>query len=67
MIVPAGLAHRLLENIEGEFQMVGSYPAGKSWDMCYGGEEGVKENIEALGWFEKDPIYGDDGPAMVVG
>ena len=35
VVVPAGVAHRLLEDYGG-FQMVGSYPTGKSWDLCYG-------------------------------
>lgn len=42
MVVPAGLSHRLLEDINGGFNMVGSYPMGKSWDMCYG-REGDRE------------------------
>ncbi|KIW16478.1 hypothetical protein PV08_06532 [Exophiala spinifera] len=65
VIVPAGVGHRLLEDYGG-FQMVGSYPTGKSWDMCYGreGEEGKVRAIKDLGWFEKDPIYGDDGPSL---
>lgn len=33
MVVPAGVAHRLLEDIDGGFSMVGSYPTGKGWDM----------------------------------
>lgn len=46
--------------------MVGSYPKGKSWDMCYGTpEEGDKvKGISALGWFDRDPLYGDDGPVL---
>lgn len=66
MIVPAGVAHRLLEDIDGGFSMVGSYPTGKSWDMCYGkeGEEGKVKEIETLGWFERDPIYGNEGPCL---
>jgi uncharacterized protein YjlB len=42
IIVPAGVGHRLLEELSGgDFEMVGSYPNGKNWDMCYGkkGEE----------------------------
>ncbi|KAH7316497.1 RmlC-like cupin domain-containing protein [Stachybotrys elegans] len=66
IIVPAGVAHCLLEDIDGAFEMVGSYPPGKAWDMCYGrpGEEGAYENIAALAWFDKDPIYGDSGPVL---
>ena len=69
IIVPAGVAHRLLEDVEGSFEMVGSYPKGKQWDMCYGkaGEEEKVEGIRSLGWFERDPIYGDEGPVLDVG
>lgn len=68
MIVPGGVAHRLLEDIEGGFEMVGSYEAGKGWDMCYGneGEEEKVKGIERLGWFERDPVYGDHGPSLDV-
>ncbi len=68
MVVPAGVAHRLLEDIEGGFSMVGSYPKGKDWDMCYGreGEEDKVRGIESLGWFDRDPVYGDEGPSLQV-
>ena len=68
MIVPAVAAHRLLEDLEGGFTMVGSYPTGKDWDMCYGraGEEQKVKGIGGLGWFERDPLYGDDGPILEV-
>jgi len=68
MIVPGGVAHRLLDDIEGGFEMVGSYEAGKSWDMCYGneGEEEKVKGIERLGWFKRDPVYGDQGPSLDV-
>ena len=67
VVVPAGVAHRLLEDYGG-FQMVGSYPVGKNWDMCYGkGGEGEKvKGISQLGCFEKDPVYGDSGPCLDV-
>lgn len=29
VVVPAGMGHRLLEDLEGGFEMVGSYPKGK--------------------------------------
>lgn len=65
IIVPAGVGHRLLED-HGSFEMVGSYPIGKNWDMCYGraGEEGKLKAIEKLGWFTRDPVYGDEGPTL---
>ena len=68
MIVPAGVGHRLLDDVEGGFEMVGSYQNGRSWDMCYGkkGEEEKIRGIGDLGWFERDPIYGDEGPTLNV-
>jgi len=66
IVVPAGVGHRLLDDSNDGFEMVGSYPNGKNWDMCYG-QEGEEEKVKAiseLGWFEKDPLYGDSGPAM---
>ncbi|KAK3670863.1 hypothetical protein LTR78_009307 [Recurvomyces mirabilis] len=66
IVVPAGVAHRLLEDLEGGFEMVGCYPKGFNWDMCYGkkGEEGKIEKIKDLGWFGRDPVYGSEGPAL---
>ncbi|KAB2105262.1 hypothetical protein AG0111_0g6558 [Alternaria gaisen] len=64
IVVPAGVGHRLIEDVEGGFQMVGSYPKGCSWDMCYG-KQGEEKKAEAVGnveWLEKDPLYGNDGP-----
>ncbi|RFU75981.1 cupin domain-containing [Trichoderma arundinaceum] len=67
IVVPAGVSHRLLEDMDGDhFLMVGSYPNGKDWDMCYGdkAEESKINNIKGLSWFNKDPIYGDEGPVL---
>ena len=68
IIVPAGVAHRMLKDDDGDFCMIGSYPTGKSWDMCYGkkGEEEKVKGIQSLGWFSRDPIYGDQGPSLWV-
>jgi uncharacterized protein YjlB len=68
IVVPAGVGHRLLEDLEGGFEMVGSYPTGKNWDMCYGkdGEEEKAKGIASLGWFTADPVYGDNGLALEV-
>ncbi|KAF2736720.1 hypothetical protein EJ04DRAFT_542300 [Polyplosphaeria fusca] len=71
IIIPAGVSHRLLEDYGkgGGFQMVGSYPKGCSWDMCYG-REGEEERAAAVAnvkWFAKDPLYGDDGPSLCKG
>lgn len=70
MIVPAGVSHRLIEELgeQYSFEMVGSYPRGKDWDMCYGrsGEEEMIEGIKDVEWFKRDPIYGDEGPVLGV-
>lgn len=48
--------------------MVGSYPNGHSWDMCYGkaSETRAIQGISKLAWFDRDPIYGDKGPVLDV-
>lgn len=68
IIVPAGVGHRLLDDFNSDFEMVGSYPTGKNWDMCYGkvGEEEKVKGISILGWFAKDPLYGDEGPVLTA-
>ena len=68
IVVPGGIGHRLLDDLEGGFSMVGSYEKGKHWDMCYGKEEEEEKvkGIEKLGWFQRDPIYGDEGPVLDV-
>jgi uncharacterized protein YjlB len=70
IVVPAGVGHRLLEDLskdgDGGFEMVGGYPVGCGWDMCYGkkGEEEKARNVARVKWLEKDPFYGEDGPVM---
>lgn len=65
MVVPAGLAHALLED-RGGYQMVGSYPVeADQWDHCTGNEgQAAGERIRKLGWFARDPVYGDEGPVL---
>ena len=68
LIVPAGVAHHLLEEGKEGFEMVGSYPPGQQWDMCYGedGEEQKVKGIEGVKWFDRDPLYGEKGPTVKV-
>ncbi|KAH9942230.1 uncharacterized protein BXZ73DRAFT_97649 [Epithele typhae] len=71
VLIPGGVSHALLEDLGekeglGSFEMVGSYMEGSEhWDMCYGkhGEEEHVANIPNLTWFDKDPLYGEGGPA----
>ncbi|KAJ5135429.1 uncharacterized protein N7515_004707 [Penicillium bovifimosum] len=71
IIVPAGVGHRLLEELDGhqeDFQLLGAYPPGKQWDMCYGtqSEDAEVQRIKDVAWFRQDPLYGVDGPALYV-
>jgi len=65
-VIPAGIGHRLLDDFKSGFEMVGSYPKGKTWDMCYGenGEEDKVLAINRVKWFERDPLYGNLGPVL---
>lgn len=67
IVVPAGVGHAMLED-KGSFDMVGSYPVGGAqWDHCLGAEsdlEEVTKRIRGLGWFDGDPVYGDEGPVL---
>ena len=66
ILIPAGVSHRLVQDLQGGFEMVGSYMVdSEHWDMCYGhpGEEEHIANIKHLPWFTRDPLYGDGGPA----
>jgi uncharacterized protein YjlB len=67
IVVPAGVGHRLLEDLSEGFEMVGSHPKGKNWDMCYEKEEeeGKVKGISGVGWFTKDPIF-ERGPVLEV-
>ena len=63
IIIPVGIAHRLLQDLEGGFLMVG---VGTNWGICYGraDEEDRMEKIKDVEWFKRDTIYEDDGPTL---
>jgi uncharacterized protein YjlB len=66
IIIPAGIAHKRL-TAGSTFVVVGAYPQGQGYDMCYG-EEGERpkadENITRVPLPKSDPIYGPDGPLL---
>ncbi|KAH3911574.1 hypothetical protein HBI56_163010 [Parastagonospora nodorum] len=68
IVVPAGVGHRLVEDlgVGGGFEMVGAYPEGCYWDMCYGkeGEEEKARRVGGVEWLKVDPLYGEDGPVV---
>lgn len=62
-VIPAGVAHRCLES-SSDFRIVGAYPRGQRWDMCYGeaGERPkVDHNISAVPDPQTDPVQGSGG------
>ncbi|KAI5294410.1 hypothetical protein KEM52_004081 [Ascosphaera acerosa] len=69
VVIPAGVAHHLLEDRTGDFEMLGCYPPGKSWDMRDEAERearrgGVARNIARAGWLAHDPVFGESGPTL---
>jgi uncharacterized protein YjlB len=63
VVIPAGVAHRCVE-ASPDFQVLGAYPRGQHWDMCYGkpGERPEADRrVAALGDPEQDPVQGAGG------
>lgn len=69
MLIPAGVAHRMVEDKEGDFEVVASFPKGQEeWDVCYGWSGEMEEkwkNIEDLPWPKKD-VMGLDRASPVT-
>jgi uncharacterized protein YjlB len=66
IIIPAGVAHRLIEG-DDDFTVVGAYPEGQPYDIMYGkdGERPQADNnIRSVPLPESDPLYGTDGPLI---
>ncbi|SPE63336.1 conserved hypothetical protein [Verrucomicrobia bacterium] len=66
VIIPAGVAHKKLGSSQS-FAVVGAYPKGQEWDMCYGKTDErpeVDRNIASVALPAADPIYGAQGPLL---
>jgi uncharacterized protein YjlB len=66
VIIPAGVSHKKL-SARSDFSVVGAYPFGQQYDMCYGksGERPqVDQNIASVLLPKSDPIYGLKGPLI---
>lgn len=62
-LLPAGTAHRNIGS-SNDFGVVGAYPRGPAYDMCYGrpGERPrALRNIAAAAKPETDPVFGWNG------
>jgi len=66
LIIPAGVGHKNLGQAGG-FGVIGAYPVGQQWDICYGkpGERPCADkNISQVPLPKSDPVYGPKGPLM---
>jgi uncharacterized protein YjlB len=66
VIIPAGVAHKQL-GASLNFAVMGAYPAGQTWDMCYcrsAERPQAIQNIAGVPLPKADPIYGSTGPLM---
>jgi uncharacterized protein YjlB len=66
VVIPAGVGHKNLGS-SSNFKVVGAYPAGQEWDLCYGKlKERPKAdtNIARVPLPESDPVYGPSGPLL---
>jgi uncharacterized protein YjlB len=64
IVIPAGVGHKNLGSSD-DFAVVGAYPAGQDWDICYGKPSErprADKNIERVALPTADPIYGESGP-----
>jgi uncharacterized protein YjlB len=66
IVIPAGVAHKCLKRT-ASFKVVGAYPEGQMWDMCYGADgerPETDENIARVPVPQCDPVYGMNGPLI---
>jgi uncharacterized protein YjlB len=64
LVIPAGVAHKNLGS-SSDFSVVGAYPAGQKWDICYGEAKErpkAEQNILSVAMPHCDPVYGESGP-----
>jgi uncharacterized protein YjlB len=66
VIIPAGVGHKNLD-ATADFGVIGAYPRGQAWDICYGraGERPrADENIARVPLPSADPVFGRGGPLL---
>lgn len=63
VVIPAGTAHKRIR-ASSDFSLVGAYPKGSDYDMCYGKPEerpAADANIAATPPPDTDPVFGKQG------
>jgi uncharacterized protein YjlB len=66
VVIPAGVGHKNL-GASSHFGVVGAYPEGQDYDMCYGNPEERPQAIRNIARVAKpklDPVFGKDGPLL---
>ena len=66
LAIPAGVGHQNL-GAGADLLVVGAYPAGQRWDLCYGKPEErprALRNIARVPLPSTDPLYGPAGPLI---
>jgi uncharacterized protein YjlB len=66
IIIPAGVGHINL-GASHDFGVVGAYPEGQDYDMCYGKPEErprAVKNIARVAKPASDPVFGTEGPLL---
>ena len=69
VVIPAGVGHYNTGDQSSDFQIMGAYPMGQTWDLCRGelGERPrVLENIASVPLPKTDPVQGVDGVLLNV-
>lgn len=68
IVIPAGVSHQNLAQ-SADFRVVGGYPKGQSWNMCYGKERErpqTEREIKLVPLPIADPVTGVNGPLMKI-
>jgi uncharacterized protein YjlB len=69
VVIPAGVGHYNTGDQSNDFQIMGAYPMGQTWDLCRG-ESGerprVLDNISNVPLPKTDPVQGIDGILLDV-
>jgi len=66
IVLPAGVAHRKSDD-SPEFEVLGAYPEGQDWDLCYGKPEERPDSdrrITRVKLPKADPFFGAAGPLL---
>jgi uncharacterized protein YjlB len=66
IVIPAGVGHKNTASTD-DFGVIGAYPCGQSWDVCYGKaaeRPDADKNISSVPLPKADPVFGADGPLM---